>query len=295
MIFGCVLLLCGVGAAWLPTASDARSPQDSPSGTSKQEDQKPAGDTPVPQQGSDAPAAAPATQGQGKTPTRLHADPRLMNRRPVKDQPAVPGAGDVEELEAGLPGPPPDGRRWMEGGFGRGRSDLNPEMIERLLEVVRDLDADRAVRLEALRSSDPHRFSQVLSRSGRHLLGLSLLKDRDPDLYEMKLAELRVGQQINRIAQEIRAARDTCSEEELERLTTMLRDRLREQSDHNFRARAREIVLLENHLKTTREKLVEDITRSRETIEERLAELLHTPHEHDEPTETLAADDQPKP
>lgn len=247
---------CVLCAGWLAAPSFAQDePKPAPAGEATT-NARPAADVPPP-------------------PMHPDGDPKRLERRPTADG-RMPVQENTAELEAGLPGPR-DGRRWMDGGPGRGRPELSPELVDRLMEVVRDLDADRAAKLEALRSSNPKEFGQTIARSGRHLLGLSMLKDRDPELYSLRIDELRKGQEINRIAQEIRAARDTCSDAELERLTTMLRSRIREQTELNFRARGRELVLLENHLRTTREKLQEDIQRRDEAIDERLEELLAAP------------------
>jgi hypothetical protein len=269
---GCVLLLAGAGAAWLPVA-----PQQSKTASE-----------PAHAEANDVTSGEAKPDGPKVAPERMESEPRFLQRSPRagsrlsldEDGDALSGDRDV--------------RRWNEPGIGRGARDFSPEQIERLMQVVRDLDADRAARLEELRKSDPQRFAFALSRSGRHLLGLSLLKDRDPGLYELKLAELRLGQQVNRIAQEIHAARETCSEGELDRLENMLRGRLREQSELNYRARGREIILLEDHLKSMREKLVNDITHRDELIEERLAELLRAPSEDDAEAETFAVDDAPQ-
>ena len=265
----CVLVaVCaGAGAAWLPFAAVA---QEQPATTEKE--QAPA------EESSSAAAAQDETE-------RLDDDERPLSRQPR-------GASVDEEIDAGLP----ELRRLSEPLSGRAGREFSPEQIERVMQVVRDLDADRAARLEKLRQSDPQLFAKVLTRGGRHLLGLSILKDRDAMLYDLKLSELRIGQQVNRIAQEIHAARETCSEEELERLENMLRERIREQSDVNFRARAREIVLLEDHLKSTREKLVHDITHRDDMVEERLHDLLRSSgeHAHDE-SESFAVEDQPAP
>jgi len=250
--------LCMLGAAWAVTPALAQDAAKPATASEAGKDTRPSG-------------AVPQMHDDG--------DVKRMERR-ANGEARMPVGEDTADLEAALPGPPRD-RRWMDAG--RGRPDLSPEMIDRLMEVVRDLDADRAAKLEELRTSDPKQFSVVVARSGRHLLGLSMLKDRDPELYSIRIDELRKGQEISRIAQEIRAARDTCSDEELERLTTMLRNRIREQTDLNFRARGRELILLEQHIKTTREKLVEDINNRNDAIEKRLTELLadHEEHEHD--------------
>lgn len=235
------------------------------------------------------PPSPPPTQSDGHPSSKPR--PALNSTRdrlapPAQDEPrhlkrtAKPGKRfDVKPADDKAPGPP-EAPRAADDDRAPGR-EFTPEQIDRLMQVVRDLDPDRAAKLETLRDHDPDRFAFVLSRTGRHLLGLSLLKDRDPELYGLKLAELRMGQQVNRIAQEIHAARETCSEEELGRLQTMLRERIREQSDLNFKARAREIILLDDHLKNMRERLVSDITNRDALVEERLQELLRTGGEED--------------
>lgn len=261
-----VFLLVGAGAAW-SSAAPQNAPTSEPPKANSKEATPAAQNTP--------PEAQDGSEREDESQRRPRVKPRLGDRLTLDD--------GVDAAMAGpIPGGRPDLRRGLDRGFGRGDRDFTPEQVERVMQVVRDLDPDRAVRLEELRTSEPERFTMGLARAGRHLLGLSLLKDRDPDLYELKIAELRLSQQINRIAQEILAARETCSEGELERLESMLRERLRELSQLNFRVRGREIIMLEEHLKSTREKLVDDITHSEERIEQRMAELLHKSDDGDD-------------
>lgn len=271
IMIGCVLLL-GAGVAWLPAAQE-----------------KPAGDGPN-ANGETAPAS---TGNQASSQEQLEREAEAPHR--MQSHPRERGRAAAEPANGmGLDHPQqgrPELGRWSDRHFGRDAREFSKDQVERVMQVVRDLDPDRAARLEQLRKNDPERFAVGLARAGRHLLGLSLLRDREPELYELKLDELRLSQQTNRIAQEILAARETCSEGELERLESMLRDRIREQLELNYQARAREIIMLERHLVTMRDELREDIKHREDQIESRMTDLLYrTPDGDAADAESFAAD-----
>ena len=86
---------------------------------------------------------------------------------------------------------------------------LNPSLVEQVLDVAEDIDSFLGARLRSICDDDPQRFQQVMRHSGRRLLGLVRLHERDPALYEAKVQELRLEHRAGRLAVEYcRAARD---------------------------------------------------------------------------------------
>ena len=84
---------------------------------------------------------------------------------------------------------------------------LSPQLIKRCLEVVRDLDPQLAPRLEAIVERDPETFERIVSRGGRRWVGLAQLKASNPELYELKVEELKADREVTRLAAELRELR----------------------------------------------------------------------------------------
>ena len=159
-------------------------------------------------------------------------------------------------------------------GFDRGRSrelEVTPELRERILRVMKDLRPSlREDDIERLRSMPVDDFRDLMTERAGHILYLSRLSEMRPDLYDIKVQELKVDVQVQAAAGRYRmalAANDASAaavaREELEEAVT-------KQYDLRLATRAVEIDMFEQRLQRMRE----DLAHERESKDERIAAWL---------------------
>ena len=150
---------------------------------------------------------------------------------------------------------------------------LSPQLIERCLEVAREVDPQLAETLTDLRKRSPGREFERAIRDARHLISLARLKEEDPTLYGIKVQELRLDARIEVLAAEARQARaaDSAGAEKLE---DELRGLVREQAALSIATRGMALRRLRDHLKTLQDQLNADSANFEQTVDRRLEELL---------------------
>lgn len=196
----------------------------------------------------------------------------IDDARPAAAQQAT-GVRDVDEILEGID--EVDRERPARRRFNDARWHLSAEMIANCLEVARDVDAELATRLEVLReNSSSEQFEQALRRNARHLISLSLLRERNPDLYDLKLRVLRVDTQINDVVAELRQARVTGSIGNAEALEGILHALVETQMSHSIEANGRFLSRMNEQMDELTRKINEEATNFKSDVEQRLKELL---------------------
>ena len=100
---------------------------------------------------------------------------------------------------------------------------LSATMIGRCMEVAREVDPDLAARLDMIRRDRSEEDFRRAMGQARHLVGLVRLKEENQQLYGVKVAELQLQAQVDRVMDQLIAARRAAApvadyEEELNRL-----------------------------------------------------------------------------
>lgn len=211
--------------------------------------------------------------------------PRRRGGGPGMGGPGMGGPG--EPGFGGLEGP------WIEQ-LGRNRN-LSDEDIDRVLELLAQLDADSADRMKTLRESDPERFQAVLRQSAPRVLGLLELDKRNPELAKLKIAELIIEARVIRLAGQYREARGSALAAPAAQLEDSLRSLVREQLDLSIRAKAQYILMLDEHVATLRERLRNEATNRDQAVERRMQRLIGNAENHDLGAEAPAPKPQPPP
>lgn len=149
---------------------------------------------------------------------------------------------------------------------------LSPEMIQRCLEVAHDVDPALAEDLEELRQTrgEPA-FGQSIRRA-RHLVGLARLKERNPQLYDVKVQELKVDAKVTRTLEALQLARR--EGRSVGHLEHELHELVREQVSLSIASRGMYLQTLQEHVKGMQERLEKEATSFHKTVEARYAELL---------------------
>jgi hypothetical protein len=151
---------------------------------------------------------------------------------------------------------------------------LSLSMILRCMAVAREVDPDLAARLDMIRRDRSEAdFRRAMSQA-RHLVGLVRLKEENPQLYGIKVAELHVQAQVDRTLEQLIGARQAAApvdeyEQELKRLVT-------QQVGYSLVARGMSLRRLNEHVEALRQELDHDMQPGNfgPAVQRRLQELL---------------------
>ncbi len=151
--------------------------------------------------------------------------------------------------------------------------DLSPELIEQCLEVARDVDPALADRLEAIRREQPAEdFARAL-RGARFLVTLTRLRNEDPQLYDVKVKELRIDAQVDRVLEQMAEAQRTSSSAAAD-LEAQLHGLVQQQVAVSLVARGMYLRRLNDQMKALREQLDHDLGHFRQAVDRRMKSLL---------------------
>ncbi len=155
----------------------------------------------------------------------------------------------------------------------RAPGGLTPELIEQCLEVAREVDPALADRLEAIRREQPaEAFARAL-RDARYLRGLAALKHEDPQLYDVKVKELRLDAKADRLLKQMAEARRTPSEASRE-LEAKLHEVVQQQVAVSLVARGMYLRRLNEHVKALRDQLEHDLGHFQQAVDRRMKRVL---------------------
>lgn len=202
------------------------------------------------------PAAAPPAPGAPPSPQDVLAEVEKLLEEADRAAPQRP-TRPVEIFRRGAPEP------------------LTAERIEQIIAVARDVDPELAQHLQEFRAKNPGpRFERAL-RQARHLVGLRDLKERDPMLYDMKIAQLRLEPQVDATAAELRQARAADgSAGQVGDLELRLRRLLRQQIGLSMAVRVQYIRLMEQQLQAMKDELARDGAGLDAAVDRKMATLL---------------------
>lgn len=185
-------------------------------------------------------------------------------------QAQAPGA--APEPPAAAKPPAPDGKpEPRRGDASRGRPDMpmSPEMVDRIIEVARDVSPDLARQIEERRNASPEEMTQAVRQSARRLVSLAVLKQRNPELYAIRVEDLRLQLELRALGEQYRAAVEAKDDARAKSLDAQIAAKARAQFDVDVRARAQELVALDQQVKTMREELVQEQREADAKVAER--------------------------
>ena len=156
----------------------------------------------------------------------------------------------------------------------RAPRELSPELIEQCLEVAREVDPALADRLEAIRLEQPAEdFARAL-RDARYLVTLTRLKVEDPQLYDVKVKELRIDAQVDRVLEQLLEAQRTSSPG-ADALEAQLYGLVQQQVAFSLIARGMYLNRLSKQMKALRDQLEHDAGHSRQAVDRRMKSRLY--------------------
>jgi len=95
--------------------------------------------------------------------------------------------------------PRSDGRN----AFSRERQ-MPANMVEHVMAVAMEVDPELAEQLKSMCEKDPDAFNKIIRRQGRRMGSLIHLRESDPELFEVKVTELKTDAEIYHVAQNLK-------------------------------------------------------------------------------------------
>jgi len=149
----------------------------------------------------------------------------------------------------------------------RGRV-LSTEQMDRIIAVARDLSPELAARLDQARSRDADSFRAALGAQAKRLGSLAVLRERRPELYAIRIQELRLEAQVLALGEQLHSAIDSGRTDDAARLEATLRPLVLSFVDSNLRSRAVELASLDAMMRELRVDLERDARQRTDTVEQ---------------------------
>ena len=141
---------------------------------------------------------------------------------------------------------------------------------ERIIAVARDVSPEWAASLEKVRDRDPAGFERATGVLAKRLKALAVLKDRKPQLYALRVEELRIQGEVTALADQWRSAISTGRNEEATGIEAQLRAKVGTMVDLNLRSRAMELAELDEVMRSMRGDLERDARGRDNTVTDAL-------------------------
>jgi len=156
--------------------------------------------------------------------------------------------------------------------FQQGRV-LSTEQMDRIIAVARDLSPELAARLDEARSRDADSFRSALGAQAKRLGSLAVLRERRPELYAIRIQELRLEAQVLALGEQLHSAIDAGRTDDAARLEATLRPLVLSFVDSNLRSRAVELASLDAMMRELRVDLERDARQRTDTVEQWVSAL----------------------
>lgn len=167
------------------------------------------------------------------------------------------------------------GFRGRDGGRGGvGRRPITEADIGTMVEIADLISPEWASELRAMMADDPDKAAETIMKSGRRLFGLVMLKERKPELFETRVAELRVQFNIRRTYVKYQAALKAGDAAAIVGYKTGLKTLAAKIVDLELKSRAMELAALDQAVQEMRLKLRGEIENSAERITGMIEDLL---------------------
>jgi|GEM_PF-4508004 len=165
-------------------------------------------------------------------------------------------------------------RGWDGGRGGVGRRPITEADIGTMVEIADLISPEWASELRAMMADNPDKAAETIMRSGRRLFGLVMLKERKPELFETRVAELRVQFNIRKTYAKYQAALKAGDAAAVMGYKTGLKTLAAQIVDLELKSRAMELAALDQAVQEMRLKLRGEIENSGERITGMIEDLL---------------------
>ena len=146
--------------------------------------------------------------------------------------------------------------------------------VKKVIAVATDVSPEWGAQLEILQKDDPDQLMTNIRSSGHRLLGLVMLRERDPGLYEVRVGELRCKRELADVGQEYREALRDGRTDDAAALSEAVRALVKQSLDFEMRARAMELAALDKAVRELKAQLEEEVATRNERLEQRFQEVI---------------------
>lgn len=146
-------------------------------------------------------------------------------------------------------------------------------MVEHIMEVAAEIDPELASNLSVMCEKDPDAFEKIIRRQGHRLGSLIRLKEQDPELFEVKVTELKTDAEIYHVAESLRG--QNLEDPNMKAKVAELEGLVRVKTAISIRSQMLSIERLERHIEALRTRLEDTSLRFDEIVMERIDQLLH--------------------
>ena len=158
--------------------------------------------------------------------------------------------------------------------------EITPEFLDQCMEVAEQVNPEWAKMMRSVCERNPQDFERYLRQTGRQLIGLVQLKQKDPGLYATKLKELHLEAHLRVMTQKLRLlhAEGRYESTEAAEVRSELRVLVQEQVALALKSRGDYILRLEKHVDTLKKQLENDALSFFRTVEDRYQVLTTMPN-----------------
>lgn len=168
------------------------------------------------------------------------------------------------------------------------RRALTVADVKDVILVANDVAPEWGASLQARLEENPDSLRESIGQNGRRLLGLAMLRERNPTLYTVKVKGLRCSRSLQAATDAYHEAVRDGRAEDAGTLREQVRELVAQSLDLELQARAMELAALDKALKDLKSALQLEISTQEQRLQERLEEML-TPPEPDDPTTASAS------
>lgn len=206
------------------------------------------------------------------------------------------GEGPPPDQDAGPPPPPPqqdDRDRGDRGGPPRDNGDelrepressdgdrkshrwgpMSDEDVSSALEVVHELYPDLSERMLALQQEDPEKLRSTLEKRFPRVRFMVMLKNKDPEMYELRVSDIQLSRATDRLKERIKLAREEDDRKGYKDFRKELEEVLTQHFDVRQSIRQREVAYLKERVEKLEEDLDQRDDDRKDLIEKQLNEL----------------------
>lgn len=148
-------------------------------------------------------------------------------------------------------------------------ADLTPERREAMLAFLRETAPPLADRVERELEENPARSDEIFRRLAPRVLPQIELRERDPELFDLRAKAMRLDWRIRQAAWRSRFGEEAERESERRRLESLIAERV----DATLEERALMLARFEKRIETMRAELDAERERREQIVAEKIAEI----------------------
>lgn len=170
---------------------------------------------------------------------------------------------------------PPSGERSRSDRPSRGRrsiESLTPAEIDEIIVVAGEISPEWGESLRSRQASDPEGLRAAIAGAGPRLVSLAVLKRSHPDLYRIRVEDLRIQNELKTLAQDYRLSLEK-GDARAPQLEAELRRKVERQVDLDLRASAMELQALDEQVKKMVDQLKTEAQQRGARIDQVLEEI----------------------